>query len=186
MKNMSARIITVIGSTRLYTTRSLLKTVHLHCPACGRLNGWTQRSASARSPSFFPACRNSSLSRVPASARDNDSEPYIKAINPSDFSRLLTPLSRRLANELTISHNSFSSAHRYGSPSRATSGAVQGSRQPASLLSRCLRDRYCLITLRARARGESPFADFRSGSQVALAAPRSTSTKSSSFESKWL
>src|SRR5262245_32720578 len=139
-------------------------------------------SASTCSPSFFPACRNSSLSRVPATARDNDSAPYIKAINPSAFSRLSTPVSSILANEVTMSDNSFSSAPRYGSPSRATSGAAQGSMQPVSLLSRCLRDRYRLITLSARARGEAPFAYFKRESQVEFAAFRSASTKSSSFE----
>src|SRR5262249_18171311 len=143
-------------------------------------------SASACSPIFFPARRNSSLSRAPATARDNDSAPYIRAINPRAFSRPSAPASIILASELTISDNSFSSAPRYGPPSRATSGAALGSRQPVSLLSRCSRDRYRLITLSARARGEAPFADFKRGVQVALAAFRRASTKSSSFESKWL
>src|SRR5262245_36495045 len=143
-------------------------------------------SASACSPNFFPACRNSSLSRVPATARDNDSAPYISAINPSAFSRPLAPASSMSVIKPAKSDNSFSSALRYGSPSRATSGAALGSKQPVSLLSRCSRDRYRLITLSARARGESPFADFKRGTQVALAAFRSASTKSSSFESKWL
>src|SRR5215510_8574821 len=143
-------------------------------------------SASACSHSFFPACRNSSLSRVPATARDNDSAPYIRAINPSAFSRPSTPASSISESDPAKPDNSFSSALRYGSPSRATSGAALGSKQPVSLLSRCLRDRYCLITPSARARGESPREDFKRESQVALAALRSASTKSSSFESKWL
>src|SRR5882757_1190447 len=134
-------------------------------------------SASTFSPSFFPACRNSSLSRVSATARDNDSAPYIRAINPSAISRLLTPASSISAIELAKPDNSSSSALRYGSPSRTTSAAVLGSGQPVSLLSRCLRDRYCLITLNVRERGESPFADFKSWSQFALAAFRSASTK---------
>src|SRR6266508_1478583 len=50
-------------------------------------------SASACSQSFFPACRNSSLSRVPATAPANDSAPYIRAIKPIAFSRPLEPAS---------------------------------------------------------------------------------------------
>src|SRR5262245_52040462 len=143
-------------------------------------------SASTCSPSFFPARRNSSLSRVPDTARDNDSAPYIRAINPSAFSRLSAPASSKSASDLTMSDNSFSSAPRYGSPSRAISGAAQGGRQPVSLLSRGVRARYRLMTLGARGRAESPFADFKRGPQVRLAAFRSASTKSSPFESKWL
>src|SRR5262249_26128073 len=79
-----------------------------------------------------------------------------------------------------------SRALRYGSPCRAISGAVLGSGQLASLLSRCSSDRYCLITLSVRERGVPPFADFKRWSQLALAAFRSVSTKRSSFESEWL
>jgi Major Facilitator Superfamily len=81
-------------------------------------------SASACSQSFFPACRNSSLSLVPATARDNDSAPYIRASNSSAFSRPLTPASSISASDPAKPDNSFSSALRYGSPSRATSGAA--------------------------------------------------------------
>jgi hypothetical protein len=61
-------------------------------------------SASACSQSFFPACRNSSLSLVPATARDNDSAPYIRAIKPIAFSRPLAPASSISASK-TVSTN---------------------------------------------------------------------------------
>src|SRR6266446_9554240 len=79
---------------------------------------------------------------------------------------------------------SFSRALRYGSPARATSAAAPGTRQPVSLQSRWWRDRYCLITLIARARGESPLADFSKLFQFARDAFCSTWTNRSSFESK--
>src|SRR5262249_13044071 len=144
-----------------------------------------QASSSPRaiSPSLLPARRNSSLSLVPASARDSDSAPYISAINPSAFSRLSAPASIISASELTMPDNSSSSALLYGSPCLAISGAVLGSRQPVSLLSRCLRERYSLITLNIRERGVSPLADFKRWSQFVLAEFRRISTKRSSFES---
>src|SRR6267142_4946823 len=91
---------------------------------------------------FFPACKNSSLSRVPATAWDKESPPYIKTSRATAFSRLSLPASIIWANDLIKLDNSFSRALRYGSPARATSAAAPGSRQPASLQSRCRRDRY--------------------------------------------
>src|SRR5262249_35198789 len=69
-------------------------------------------SASACSHSFLPACRNSSLSLVPATARDNDSAPYIRAIKPSALSRPSTPASSISESEPAKPDNSFSSALR--------------------------------------------------------------------------
>src|SRR5258707_4840588 len=135
---------------------------------------------------FFPACKNSSLSRVPATAWDKESAPYIKASKPTAFSRLSLPASTIWANDLMKLDRSSSRALRYGSPARATSAAALGSGQPASLQSRCWRVRDCLITLHARALGESPLADFRRVFQFARDAFCSTWTNSSSFESKWL
>src|SRR5258708_39642265 len=135
---------------------------------------------------FFPACKNSSLSRVPATAWDKESPPYIKTSRATAFSRLSLPASIIWANDLMKLDNSFSRALRYGSPPPATFAAAPGSRQPASLQSRCRRDRYCLVTLSARARGESPLADFSRLFQFARDPFCSTWTNISSFESKWL
>src|SRR5258708_14756197 len=133
-----------------------------------------------------PACKNSSLSRVPATAWEKESAPYIKASKPTAFSRLPLPASTIWANDLMKLDRSSSRALRYGSPARATSAAALGRRQPVSLQSRCWCVRYCLITLSARALGESPLADFRRLFQFARDAFCSTWTNRSSFESKWL
>src|SRR5258705_12350976 len=135
---------------------------------------------------FFPACKNSSLSRLQATAWDKESAPYIKASKPTAFSRLSLPASTIWANDLMKLDRSSSRALRYGSPARATSAAALGRRQPVSLQSRCWRVRYCLITLSARALSESPLADFRRLFQFARDAFCSTWTNRSSFESKWL